>query len=103
MFSDAEASAKYPLHAFKKQVETIISKNHSYFASLRDVAEIVFIGHSLNDVDLPYFREIVNCAPTCRWVVYGFEGHITAQAHVALSRMPPSRSSRQSIKARSAG
>lgn len=72
MFSDAEASAKYPLHAFKKQVETIISKNRSYFTSLKDVTEIVVIGHSLNDVDLPYFREIANCAPACRWVVYCF-------------------------------
>jgi hypothetical protein len=72
MFSDAEASAKYPLHAFKKQVETIISKNRSYFTSLMDVAEIVVIGHSLNDVDLPYFREIANCTPACRWVVYCF-------------------------------
>lgn len=73
MFSDAEGSAKAPLYAFKKQVETIISTNRSYFDTLRDISEVVVIGHSLNDVDLPYFRKIENCVPGCRWVVYCFE------------------------------
>jgi Bacteriophage abortive infection AbiH len=74
IFSDAEASAKYPLHAFKKRVEAIINRNRSYFTSLRDISEIIVIGHSLNDVDLPYFREIARNATDCNWVVYCYDG-----------------------------
>jgi hypothetical protein len=69
IFTDAEGFAKYPLYAFKKQVEEIIKRNQSYFVSLRDVSEVVIIGHSLNDVDLPYFREIASYARSCKWVV----------------------------------
>jgi Bacteriophage abortive infection AbiH len=70
MFSDAEASSKYPLHAFRKPVEEIIQNNQSQFTTLQASAEIVVIGHSLNDVDLPYFREIAKGAASSRWVVY---------------------------------
>ena len=80
MFTDAEGSAKYPLYAFKKQVNRIIRENRSYFESLNNVSEIAIIGHSLNDVDLPYFREIAARVPACRWAVYcyldrEFENH----------------------------
>jgi Bacteriophage abortive infection AbiH len=70
---DAEGSAKSPLYAFKKPVEEIIAKNKLHFAALSDISEVVIIGHSLNDVDLPYFREIANYATSCGWVVYCFE------------------------------
>jgi hypothetical protein len=73
IFSDAEAAAKYPLHAFRKQVEEIINKNLSHFAALKDISEVIVIGHSFNDVDLPYFREIARYATACKWVVYCFQ------------------------------
>jgi hypothetical protein len=73
MFSDAEGAAKSPLYAFKKPVDEIIQKHRTYFTSLVDIAEIVIIGHSLNDVDLPYFRAIASNATGCHWTVYCFE------------------------------
>ena len=58
MFSDAEGAAKSPLYGFKKQVDENIKKHRPYFASLRDISEVVVVGHSLNKVDLPYFQAI---------------------------------------------
>jgi hypothetical protein len=73
MFSDAEGSAKSPLYAFKKPVDEIIEKHRAYFAALGDISEVVIIGHSLNEVDLPYFRAIASRATRCNWSVYCFE------------------------------
>jgi len=70
MFTDAEGAAKYPFYALKKPVYELIEKNKAYFRSLSGVTNIVIIGHSLNEIDLPYFREISRNTPRCCWVVY---------------------------------
>jgi len=70
MFTDSENPAKSPLYAFKKPVEEIIANNSQYFASLSGVSRIVVIGHSLNDIDIPYFEEIRKSTRGSKWVVY---------------------------------
>ncbi len=42
----------------QKQVSEIINKNRSFFKSLANVDKIVVYGHSLSEVDLPYFKEV---------------------------------------------
>lgn len=71
--SDSEGAAMSPLNAFKKPVPAIIEDNIEYFTSLSDVTEIVVIGHSLNDIDLPYFKIINDCAPNAEWKVTYFK------------------------------
>jgi hypothetical protein len=68
-FSDSEGAALYPLSAFKKPVTSIIDNNEGYFSSLNDVVEIIVIGHSLNDIDLPYFEAIARNASKAFWKV----------------------------------
>lgn len=43
-----------------KKTEDVLSKNKNYFETLEYVKDIVVIGHSLSDVDDPYFRQIIN-------------------------------------------
>lgn len=43
----------------RKDVFDIISRNRDYWKSLACVDEVVVYGHSLADVDMPYFKEIV--------------------------------------------
>jgi hypothetical protein len=69
MFSDAKSAARYPLHALKKPVDDVLEQNSSYFEELGDVTEVVIIGHSLNAIDLPYFRRIANGTEGARWKV----------------------------------
>jgi len=73
MFSDAEGAAKYPFYALQKPVSEVIEKNREVFNSVRHVSEIIVIGHSLNDIDLPYFKELAACAPNARWLVCGLK------------------------------
>lgn len=43
-----------------KDVDYFISTNKYFFSRLNDIESIHIIGHSLGDVDMPYFREIYN-------------------------------------------
>jgi len=43
-----------------KKTSDVLAKNQLYFKSLADIKKIVVIGHSLSDVDYPYFKEINN-------------------------------------------
>lgn len=42
-----------------KKTNEVLAKNQLYFKSLEDIKNIVVIGHSLSDVDYPYFKEII--------------------------------------------
>jgi hypothetical protein len=43
-----------------KRTHSIIHHHQSFFDSLKDVRKIVILGHSLSDVDMPYFDKIAN-------------------------------------------
>jgi gamma-glutamylcyclotransferase (GGCT)/AIG2-like uncharacterized protein YtfP len=70
MFTDAEGAAKYPFHAFRKPVDEVIRKNYRLFNIYNDVNNICVIGHSLNEIDLPYFKKLAEIAIDSDWLVY---------------------------------
>jgi len=41
-----------------KDTKQIISENQSFFNNLSNVEKVIIIGHSLSDIDMPYFQEI---------------------------------------------
>lgn len=69
MFSDAEGAARYPFYALQKPVAEVLERNQLRFELQRDVTDIVVIGHSFNEIDLPYFRKLAVCASGARWRV----------------------------------
>lgn len=73
MFSDAEAAAKYPFYALQKPVNDVLDRNKGFFSSLVHISEVVVIGHSLNKIDLPYFRKLAQVVPNAKWVVYCYD------------------------------
>lgn len=70
IFTDSKNAAKYPLSAFQKPTSEILQKNREYFGKLCDLERIEVIGHSMADVDLPYFKEIASQSNGCEWIVY---------------------------------
>ncbi len=70
MYADAENAAKYPLHAFQKKTWEVIHDHLAYFDTLVRLSRIEVLGHSLADVDLPYFKELALRNPLCKWIVY---------------------------------
>lgn len=73
MFTDAEGAAKYPFYALQKPVGDVLKRNQLRFELQRDVTDIVVIGHSFNDIDLPYFKKLAECGKGARWRICCYE------------------------------
>lgn len=59
----------------KKDVLGILAQNASFFKSLAHIEEVHVIGHSLNDVDLPYFTEVKkHIKRSAKWRVTYYKG-----------------------------
>ncbi|WP_373033853.1 bacteriophage abortive infection AbiH family protein [Sulfurovum sp.] len=69
MFSDAEGASLYPFFAFQKPVNDILNQNKSYFKSLNDIEIVIVLGHSLNDIDMPYFKKIYEITKSKKWII----------------------------------
>lgn len=90
-FTDSENAAKYPFYAFRKAVRDIIYENKEVFKLIRDVKRIYVLGHSLNKIDLPYFKKIRNSVKNAIWYVscYGIkeeENHPLTLMKIGISR-----------------
>lgn len=54
-----------------KPVDSLIHKNIMFFNSLHYVSEIKIIGHSINDIDLPYYKIITQkIKKDAKWSIY---------------------------------
>jgi hypothetical protein len=65
-----------------KSTASVIAKNQSFFNSPDKYNEIIIMGHSLSDVDLPYIQQITTnlCHKNTRWYVsYYSAGEIASQ------------------------
>lgn len=57
-----------------KNVEKIIKSNKDIWDRLKKVKKVYILGHSLSDVDIPYFEKIYQSVhPECRWFVSYYE------------------------------
>lgn len=68
-FSDSENAAKYPFYALQKPVADIIEEHHGCFKKIYNINKVVVLGHSLNRIDLPYFKEIIRHTKNINWEV----------------------------------
>lgn len=59
IFTDSENISKFPFYGFQKPINEIISKNKNFFENIRNIEEIIILGHSLNSIDISYFEEII--------------------------------------------
>ena len=77
-----------------KRCREVIDRNRGFFDSLRDVGRVVVIGHSLSQVDMPYFREIIGCSDSpdgIEWVVCYRSRRARAERFVEDLGLDPSR------------
>jgi len=66
-FYDHEANYKeivVTINKLEKKTKKIISANRSFFDGLNPIDDVTVIGHSMADVDLPYFEEVKRCVET---------------------------------------
>lgn len=66
---NAECASKMLLTSFYKDTQGIIKKNLKFFNNLGDIDEIIILGHSLNDIDLPYFEYLNTIVHKADWII----------------------------------
>ena len=53
-----------------KNTSRIIEENMSFFQSIKDVSDVIVLGHSLSEVDIPYLKEVaVSISKSALWSV----------------------------------
>ncbi|MEI8623482.1 hypothetical protein P4S67_02765 [Pseudoalteromonas sp. B137] len=58
---------------FKKPVDEILKNNKTRLESYGEITEILVIGHSINNIDIPYFQYILDRYPNAKWKNYNYE------------------------------
>lgn len=58
---------------FHKQVDEILERHRQTLDNYGDIENIVVIGHSVNEIDAPYFQYILNTYPKADWQNYNYE------------------------------
>ncbi|QXP74677.1 bacteriophage abortive infection AbiH family protein [Tenacibaculum sp. AHE15PA] len=61
--------AKLPLNQFRKKTDKIIKENSDRFTRYQNIEKIYVLGHSLADVDLPYFEVIHKSNKKAKWCI----------------------------------
>lgn len=71
-----------------KNTKKIIKDNEGYFEKLNSIKEIYILGHSLSDVDIPYFERIASIVkPDCYWYVSYYSEFEKVKFEVVLENL----------------
>ncbi len=68
-FSNAEGASKLMLTHFYKDTKNKIKENKKFFDKLCNIDQIIVLGHSINNIDLPYFEHINKKARNAKWTI----------------------------------
>jgi hypothetical protein len=68
-YEDARRFAMLPLSQFRKKTEQVITENKTQFQKYKKLENIYILGHSLADVDMPYFELIFENNEKAKWYV----------------------------------
>ena len=74
-WSDAEKASLYLYDVLRKPVQSTIENNMIFFNSLSNVQHVIVLGHSLNEIDMPYFEKIKDLVSDgCKWIIVYYSG-----------------------------
>ncbi|MDD9158023.1 bacteriophage abortive infection AbiH family protein [Aliivibrio sp. S4TY2] len=71
-FEESQRSASSVSGVFHKPVDAILERNRAQLEGYGSVTDIFVIGHSVNDIDLPYFQCILNAYPNAEWKNFNY-------------------------------
>ena len=72
----------------RKPTERIIEEKSEYFKGLKDINEIVILGHSYNQIDLPYFKRISEILDnSVKWTLYYYSENDIQLAGVLMREL----------------
>lgn len=67
----AENEVRVFYNRMRKHTEEVIQNHSSFFKNLSEIDEVIVLGHSYNDIDLPYFKKIADSInKNAKWNLY---------------------------------
>ncbi|MFA0232484.1 hypothetical protein AB4491_26390, partial [Vibrio sp. 10N.261.45.A7] len=66
-FDESQRTLASVTDKFHKPVPEILELHRAQLEGYGCIEKIIVIGHSVNDIDLPYFRCILNAYPDANW------------------------------------
>lgn len=72
-FEESQKNASSVYQLLHKPVDEILERNRPQLESYGDITDIIVIGHSINDIDIPYFQCILDTYPNAKWTNYNYE------------------------------
>ncbi|WP_412972954.1 bacteriophage abortive infection AbiH family protein [Glaciecola sp. MF2-115] len=72
-FTDSYNDVSSVNNVFYKPVNDIIERHSGQLLGYEDVTDVVIIGHSINDIDIPYFKSILAAYPDAKWKNYNYQ------------------------------
>ncbi len=72
----------------RKPTETILVDNSEHFNQLKDIDEIVVLGHSYNQIDFPYFKKISEITDaSTKWILYYYSNNDVQSAKEMMQEL----------------
>jgi hypothetical protein len=87
MFTDAEDAARSPFYAFQKDTSAALAQHEDFFNNLKDVEEVIVLGHSLGKVDWPYFQKLAKVAKHANWRISYYSASEKQNMRAAATEM----------------
>ncbi|SGZ15654.1 bacteriophage abortive infection AbiH family protein [Moritella viscosa] len=72
-FEESQRDLSSVSGVFHKPVADILERHKEQIEGYGNVTDIVVIGHSINDIDIPYFKCILNAYPDAKWSNYNYQ------------------------------
>lgn len=82
-FDDAHHSLASVTDKLYKPVSEILAYNRSTLENYCDISKIIVIGHSINEIDIPYFKLVLDSYPNARWENWNY-GEGILESHKKL-------------------
>lgn len=70
-----------------KDTSRYLMVNRTFFDKIHDIDEVLVIGHSLSEVDFPYFKEVLRKVGSAPWSVFYFNPGCQAEMKEALRKI----------------
>jgi hypothetical protein len=75
-FEEAIQSLASVTNKLYKPVPKILNNNRRVLESFGDISKIIVIGHSINEIDIPYFKHILATYPNVTWENWNYDAGI---------------------------
>lgn len=69
LYTDSQNASKMILAQYYKDTKSVMEKHDYFFNNLSHITEIIILGHSINEIDIPYFKYLDKLLHNIPWSI----------------------------------